>query len=591
MHKAVAPATGSERECTSLDVQQVGGSTAADRQRSRLQRIASGLLPGIAGALLFAINNLGTVHAFFAAPAGYVPFGLLRDSDVAQYLTWINGLRHSWLLPNYHAPWTTVPGLFVPALYPVALLDRLLPLSAAASFQIFNLLAYICTAYAAVFAYRTFCQTRADKIWAFLIALACVPVAALPGMANLLHLLPLGSAVFGSTAGVSEFSLVSDGFLRGLSTWPLIAFGTCLLVFGMSLLARYCNSQEPRWLRLLVVVSFVAAFLHPFEVFVLLTVSTVVFIRLLPPREAFTRVLAVIVATGAGSLPYVIAAQQHDWVHQVSLANCSLPVVMPSRVLAAVGLPAMAVLVLLFLGFPRRSDSTTLILKLWFVSAFLLLYVPGLPFPLHMLDGIFFCIGLLLVTQFKDLRQTSNLLSRPSAYVVAAVLFTWMMIPHVTLRVRAWRDAVNPNSNGVSTFPAAIAPAYETPVIVWLRSNASPEDLVLATEDAAPWIATAPIHSFASHWLFSAEETRPADMLVRDQFFRGELAPPVAERFLEILGVRFVIVPEGSGAMRYVQSARIRARFSSGSIYEIPGQRMKPYLDPRIVDLGTGTLR
>ncbi|MGZ4789182.1 MAG: hypothetical protein ACXVZX_11750 [Terriglobales bacterium] len=550
------------------------------------------MLPGICGALLYVINNLGSMHAVFVAPAGYVPFGLTRDSDVAQYLTWINGLCHGWLLPNYHAPWTTAPGLFVPGLYPVAILNRLLPLSSVAWFQIFNLLAYVCVAYALVFACRTFCDTRAQSVWGFVFALACVPVAALPGVARLLRVLPLGPAVFGSTGGVSEFTLVSDGFLHGLSAWPLIAFGTCFLVLGMALLARYCDTQEPRWLRWLAIVSFVSALVHPFEVFVLVTVSAIVFLRIGgTARQTLTRLLSVVVPAGVGFLPYAVEANRFDWVHRVSLANCSLPLVMPSRVIAAIGLPAILALVLLFLGFPRRSDNKTLILKAWFVATFVLLYVPGLPFPLHMLDGIFFCIGLLVVGQLKDLLAGQRLLSRPAAYIVATVLLGWMLVPHLTLRAQAWRDAVNPKSNGVTTFPAGIAPADEPATIAWLRANASPDDLVLATEDEAPWIATAPIHSFASHWLFSFEDTRPADMAVREQFFRGELAPPVAELFLEIIGARFVVLPDASGAIRYVQSAKLRVHFGSSSIYELPGQHMKPYLDPRIVDLGTGTLR
>ncbi|HVZ17968.1 MAG TPA: hypothetical protein VG897_12670 [Terriglobales bacterium] len=542
--------------------------------------------------MLYAINNLGTIHAKLAAPAGYAPFGVLRDSDVAQYLTWINGLRLGWFLPNYHAPWITSPGLFVPGLYPVAILTRILPLSVAASFQIFNLAAYICTAYVLAFAYRTFCETRAQALWAFLVALACVPLAALPGFASLVRLHPLGPAVFGSTGGVSEFSLVSDGFLHGLSTWPLIAYGTCLLVLGMTLLARFCITHEAHWLRRLAFVSFLAALVHPFEIFVLLTVSTIVLIRLgTSLRETLTRVLLVIVPAALGFLPYIVEANRFDWVRQVSLANCSLPLVMPSRVIAAIGIPAVLALILLFLNLPRRSDEKTMILKVWFAATFVLLYVPGLPFPLHMLDGIFVCIGLLLVAQLKDVLAGRQFLSKSASYAIAGVLLAWTLFPHLAFRVRAWHDAINPNSNGVTTFAAAIAPADEHATVAWLRNNASPDDLVLATEDAAPWIATAPVHSFASHWLFSSEDTRPGDMLFREKFFHGELAPAVAERFLKILGARFVVVPDNSNALQYLSSANLRAHLKSWSIYELPGQQIKPYLDPRLVDVGAGTLR
>lgn len=110
-----------------------------------------------AGAL-FLLNNLGVIHGILAAPRGYAPLGVQRNMDVAQYLTWLGGLKFAWILPNYHAPWITPPGLIVPGLFPVALLERWFSLSAIIALQIFSLGGYVATANALAFAYRTFLQ-------------------------------------------------------------------------------------------------------------------------------------------------------------------------------------------------------------------------------------------------------------------------------------------------------------------------------------------------------------------------------------------------------------------------------------------------
>ena len=526
----------------------------------------------------------------FAAPSGYIPFGLPRDMDVAQYLTWIAGLQKNWLLPNYHAAWTTAPGLFVPGLYSLVFLKRVLSLNAVTAFHLFNLAAYICAAYALVFAYKTFCENRKQALWAFPIALACVPLASLPGLNNLLLELPHGQAVFGTSGGLVEFATVSDGFLHGLTTWPLITFGTCLLVFGIALLARYCQSHERLWLRWLGAVCFVSALIHPFEVFVIVAVATIVLLREGGPfARTFARLGFVFLPAAAGLFPYVLESERFAWVREISLANCPMPTVQPSRLLAAIGLPALVALILLLFGYPKGPDSKTLVLKTWFVTSLVLFYLPGMPFQLHLLDGFFFCTGLLLFFQVKEL-ISGRALVRPATYLFTIIVFAWMLSPHVLFRVHAWRDGVDVSTGDVPRFDAAVAPADEPKMIAWLRDNASPSDLVLATENEAPWVATAPIHSFSSHRLFSQQPTRPGDALWRDAFYNGTLSAQAAQRFLEVLGARFVVVPDHSQAAQYLENATLRLRFGALSIYEIPGQHMRPYLDPGIVELGTGTI-
>src|SRR5262249_39471474 len=139
--------------------------------RAKTSKWLGRVAPTVLGAAVFLLNNLGVIHAIFAAPPGYAPLGVQRHMDVAQYLTWLGGLKTTWILPNYHAPWITPPGLIVPALFPVALIERLFSLRQVVALQLFSLGGYIAAGYALAFAYRTFFRTRRQAAGAFVISL------------------------------------------------------------------------------------------------------------------------------------------------------------------------------------------------------------------------------------------------------------------------------------------------------------------------------------------------------------------------------------------------------------------------------------
>jgi hypothetical protein len=132
-----------------------------------------------------------------------------------------------------------------------------------------------------------------------------------------------------------------------------------------------------------------------------------------------------------------------------------------------------------------------LVLKAWFLSTFFVFFMPGVPFAYHALDGLFFAVGFLLSLQIQEL--TAGLPSVPGLglRVAFAVFLALSLIPHATYRWQAWNATIAPMDQ--YGYPPAIAPAAEVATIQWLRQNAGPDDLVLATYDAGPWLATAPV--------------------------------------------------------------------------------------------------
>lgn len=66
---------------------------------------------GIAFTLFF-LNNIGILSGWLAPPPGYESHFSFRGKDIAQYVTWANGFRDRYLLPDFLAPWHTEARFF-----------------------------------------------------------------------------------------------------------------------------------------------------------------------------------------------------------------------------------------------------------------------------------------------------------------------------------------------------------------------------------------------------------------------------------------------------------------------------------------------
>jgi len=544
---------------------------------------AMSLLPSVFGAVVYLANNIGVLHAWLAPPAGYVPMGVQRGNDIALYLTWLAGMRESWILPNYNAAWTTSPGLIVPGFFPVSLLAGALSQNTVLALQLWSLVAYICTAYALLFCYRTFCRSAAQALWALLLAFACVPIASLPGMVHLLH----GHGLFLETTDAQEFMNTSDGFFHGLGTWPMMTFGTGAQALSIALLARYCSTNNRKWLYWLTAVCLFSALDHPFEIFVTVTVTALVLLACAQSlRRKLTDLGMVLAASAIGLSPFVIQALRVPWLHELNTFHNHIGPIQPAPLFAMLGVPAVLVVILLFFGLPTGTGPKTRVLKMWFTATILVFYVPRIPFAYHVLDGFFVVTGLMLTIQIGELLSKHlNLTTRPVRFL-AGLMLAWMLFPQFRFHAWAYRNGTNPAPD-IFIF-SAVAPADEPAVVNWLRKNARPGDLVLATADSAPWLATAPVHSFASHWGYSQGGGLHPWVLL-NSFFKGSFSPAVAHSFMDTLGVKFIVVPDGSPAIAYLSDANLRFHVGGTSVYERPNARMKPYGDPALLALGNSS--
>lgn len=504
------------------------------------QKRAIGAASVTLGVLLFILNNISVLSGWLQPPAGYESTGMLRAPDVAQYFTWIGGFKHAFLIPNYHAPWVTEPALFNPLLFALARGAALCHVPDRIAYLALSLALHITAMVGLFAAIREFVGVR-RRFHVFAILLIGVPIKAL--MAIPAIWIP---ALRKDDAGLPQlFWAASDGFFNGTSGSMLVTFGTGATIWTFTLLARYLRMGSRRHFAYACVLTFVTSIDHPFEVIVICIAGTLVLVL---SQKSVLDVLILSAAGVLGVLPYVILPSGSEWLHEVTLAMRVAPP-SPLSLLKIVGLPASFALLLLVTQ-PKMATVTDKLLQLWFVATFVGIYLPWVPVWQHLLDGFQYGIALLLVRQFEQ--KWPRLLQVRLLTAGFAIVILLGFGARARLWARAW-DA------GRSTNPAwmfnSVASKNELALIEWMRRNAEPKDLVLSPPEIAPWLATIPMHSFGSHYLFSMtfnEQVREAKL-----FYAGDLEPVTAASLLADYGIKWVVIPRGSTAERYVSQFRM----------------------------------
>src|SRR5579862_2233043 len=178
---------------------------------------------------LFLLNHLGVISGAIAPPPGYQPAWAIRNLDVPQYLTWINASRDHLLLPDFHAPWQTGPGLFEPLFW----LAARIPLPALGAYYVFHFALYVIACFVLLYACSVFCPGR--QTWIALAIAACaVPVRLFGWMWGSAFRSLKWQAVFAT--GLLDYGYDSaDGLFRGgLSNSPTLTAGTIFVLLAMA---------------------------------------------------------------------------------------------------------------------------------------------------------------------------------------------------------------------------------------------------------------------------------------------------------------------------------------------------------------------
>lgn len=527
-------------------------ATAEDRARAR-ELVA--LMFG--GLLLWLFNNLGLLVGVVGAPGGHDGLLAWRGQDFAQYGTWMAGHRADVLLPDYHAPWITAPALFNPVLFILARLAAVAGLSDAGALTVFHAALHVAFVFGVRAAIRDFVGPgRTWSVLGFLVA--AVPVTALLAIPSLV--VPQLETPYGPPGLALLLYEGGDGAVNGVAGSPLVTFGTVTAVWALVFLGRRLRTGSVPALFAACIVTFISAWAHPFEVFVICGAGTLV---LALTAGAWSHALLLASAGALGLLPHVVSALRSDWVQEVARNNHWAPG-SSLTLLLLLGLPLLAAL-LLSLRRPAPAKASDRLLQAWVGVTLVGVYVPRLPHSQHLLDGLHVAVALLLVRQLDvaPLRvKWRRMALGPATGIVLLAAGARGMLAAMAA------EAGNDTGPDGWLFRATAA-SDELRLRSILADQARPGDLVLAPPVTASLLATAPVHALGSHRLFSI--TYRAQLRLAEAFYCGALTRDAAHRMLGAYGARWVVVPTGNPAQDYVRGvATLRWDGDSLDLFETP---------------------
>ena len=524
------------------------------------------------GSLFFGLCNTAVLSGWLKPPAGTEPLFLIRSHDMAEYATYMAlASDPSLVMPELHAPWTLPGGIFHPLMIVSGGMGRLLRLSPALTFQATSFLFCLAGAWALLYAMSFFLPTVRQRWWAFGAVVAAVPLTLLGIVIK--PLLPFPIEFYG--LGMIEFAYNSaDGLFRGgLSNGFTIAFGTVTMLLALTFTAKRIVTGARRFRYLAALVMFLSALFHPFEFFVMLPASTVALLWAAKSsgkwREAVGDCVWNTCAAIVGVLPALFLTFRYPWISDLSTIFSER--MYPTWLLTMYGVPCILVVYCLLLRY-RPATPSDQVLVIWFVSTAVIVCIPYCPYPPHLLDGFTYVTAMLLIRLLFEHRQTRALYQRRPRLVLAlsSGVLALSVISLFFLHLELWKDG---RSSNPGMLLSAVTTTDERGIAEWMRGKVSQEDLVLAPPDVAPWLTLVPMHAFGSHVLRSFTYARQLEEA--NAFYKGE-SPETARDLIQAYGVRWVVVPASSAATRYFDRPP-SVEIGTLRVYEIPGNRMKPY--------------
>ena len=551
------------------------------------------IAPVAFASLLFVANHLYLLSAWLRPPAGTHPMFVVRDPDIAQHITWMSAMREHWLIPDFHAPFATVPGLFSPLML---VLGRIAAVGLDPGFvyACAEFVVYIVGGYALFACFGVFLES---KLQAYA---AAISVFCSLSVMDFIHSLKILTTGVWKTVGPISV-MERDGLIQ---SGPLtIGVGTVLVLLAMALVGSYIQRGRKIFLVSASLIAALSALLHPFEAFAIIAGSALSLAILRWPHWALALREAAVISTPASLLLglYAFFSLRTGWMLEITRRNqvplldfgmvwsrfsamfhirrpipnlAGSSVVLNSTnegLIALASIPMILAVLLLLLRAPMKR-SLDVVLQCWFVATLAILAAPKMPHRMHLWDGMAVITSLLLVRQFFTIPNLTAWFARQRVVLVAcgAVIVT---LSGATQALH--RSMMFASGNTLSGPCSAVALDEEFASIAWLRQHASPEDLVLSPPASAGWIATVPIHTFAGHWLFSFDYA--TQVRLADRFYAGTMSADEVSTLLAEYGIKYVLMPRMSPARRVLDDHARLANVGTWAIYVYPQNHMQPY--------------
>jgi len=530
---------------------------------------------------ILAITAMPYLFAYRTAPADRQFMGVMVNiPDHFQYFSWMRESRTQVLVPNQMTPEDSLPLLFNFLWWTLGRLEVLTGLDYAALYQITRWLAGAFVLAATYFFCGVVFQNRTKRWIAFL-------VGSVGGGFGWIWVVE--KYVTGQEIPLNKlFSLQTsepNTFLNVMA-FPhfSIAAGLITVVFGLVLLGQ--RSQNLRYAWAAAAVSLLLSLQHAYDMFIIYPVIGLygLFIwvrdRRFPLYLFKLGVIVVLVSMWPALQAYLITSADpvmRGVLEQFSNAGAFTPA--PYLLPVLMGFGWLLAIWALDVRTPwRERDDTHLFIVAWFLSHFVLVYLP-VDFQIHLLSGwqvvtgVLATIGLytrvlpLLQRWFRN-RTRQQLLRLGAAALILAV------IP-VNLYLLAWRFVDLRRAEAPYFMPTDTIAAFD-----YLEAQTQPDDVVLSSLTVGQFVpALTGARAYLAHWAQTLDFYTKSENVAA--FFHAAATDDMREAILREFDVDYVIhSPEERelGSFDPASAPYLIEAFSSGetTVYAVSLDEVSP---------------
>ncbi|MBZ0282990.1 MAG: hypothetical protein K8L97_19780 [Anaerolineae bacterium] len=495
------------------------------------------------------ITGIPYLYAYFAAPDDQHFMGVaLNIPDHFQYFSWLRESQDKILVPNQLTPEYSTPLLFNFLWWMLGRIQAITGLDYRALYQITRILASAFVMIATYFFCGVVFTNRTKRWTAFLVATFMSGLGWILVVEKTLRRLPDINSPFAIYTSEPNTFLNMIGFPHFA-----IAAGLIALIFGVILLGQ--RSKNIRYAWLAAALSLFLSVQHAYDMFIIYPVIGLyaLFIwirdRKFPMYLFKLGVIVVLISMWPALQAFYITNADPVWkgvLAQFDNAGAWSPA--PYLLPILMGIAWILAIWALDIRTPWRDrDDTHLFIMAWFLSHFILIYIP-LNFQIHLFSGWQVIIGVLAtiglytrVLPFLQKRFPNR--SRASLIRWATVGLLVLIIP-TNLYLLAWRFLDMRNAWQESDTRTAeiryFIPTSEYDALKFLETQVQGDDVVLASLDLGQFVpALTGARTFIGHWAQTLDFYGKRDLV--SAFFNSALSDEDRQKILDTYNVTYVI--------------------------------------------------
>ncbi len=498
------------------------------------------LYVGIVIAVILGITLLPYLFAYVSAPEGRQFMGVMFNiPDHFQYFSWMRESRANLLVSNQLTPEYSAPLLFNLLWWSLGRIEAITGLDYALLYQITRLLAGALVIAAIYWFCGLIFQDRRQRWTAFLVGVLGTGVGWLwvvdkqvSGLAELRYNFDV------QTAEPNTFFTIL--------AFPHFAIATALIavIFGLVLLGQ--RSQNLRYAWAAGAVSLLLSLQHAYDMFTIYGVIGVYFLfiwlrdRRFPAYLFKLGIIVGLVSVWPALQAFLITTADDVWrgvLSQFDNAEAWTP--NPLHLPILMGIAWLLAIWALDIRTPWKSrDDTHLLITAWFLSHFVLVYLP-LNFQIHLLSGWQVVTGVLatigLYTRVLPWLQRRFQNTPPERLTHYASIALVLVVIPTNVYLFAWRFL--DLRRGENPYYLR---SHEVAALAYLEGQVTGDDVVLASLDIGQFVpALTGARSFLGHWAQTLDFYGKRDSVAA--FFNSATSDSDRLAILQDYGVDYVL--------------------------------------------------